>query len=195
MAALACAAQADGGPFGIDHRLNFDDSGIWKRSNQLALERLLVAGTLGVALWEGDGTRLGHAAWQSTDSLVIGAASAAVLKIAFARARPVQGEGPNAWFQGQGHRSFPSGEVTAITSAVTPFVLEYGPTHPAAYALELLPLYDAVGRIKQQAHWQSDVLAGWMLGSAAGWYAHSRSSSIAVGVLPGAITVGWSRRF
>lgn len=195
LASAAFAARADGGPFGIDHRLNFDDSGPWKRRNQLAVERLVVAGALATALWEGDDTRLGHTAWQSVDSLVIGAVSAEVLKSAFSRARPTQTDDPNKWFQGSGHKSFPSGEVTAITSAITPFVLEYGPTQPAAYALELLPLYDGIGRMKLHAHWQSDVLAGWLVGSAAGWYAHSRSSSIAVSVLPGAITFGWSKRF
>src|SRR4051812_47477566 len=33
-ACISCnAAAGSGGPLGIDHRLNFDDSGIWSRSN------------------------------------------------------------------------------------------------------------------------------------------------------------------
>ena len=35
-----------------------------------------------------------------------------------------------------------------VTTAVTPFVLEYGPEYPAVYALELLPLYDGIARVK-----------------------------------------------
>jgi hypothetical protein len=69
-------------------------------------------------------------------------------------------DSPNERFKGGGH-SFPSGDVTAISSAITPFVLEYGPEHPSVYAPELLPLYDSMARMKSQAHWQTDVLAGW----------------------------------
>ena len=191
----AASAHADGGPFGIDHRLNYDDSGIWKGKNQHALEALAAVGVLGTALWEGSDTRLGHTAWQSEDSFVIGSVTTLVLKRAFSRARPSQGNDPNEWFQGNGHKSFPSGEVTAVASLVTPFVLEYGADHPEAYALELLPLYHAIGRLKAQAHWQSDVLAGFAVGTAAGYYAHTRAESIAVAVLPRGITIGWSKRF
>ena len=45
---------------------------------------------------------------------------------------------------------------------VTPYVLEYGRDYPATYALLLLPLYVGAGRIKNQAHWQTDVVAGWV---------------------------------
>ena len=94
-----------------------------------------------------------------------------------------------------GGYSFPSGEVTAVASAVTPFVLEYGPDHPAAYALELLPAYDAIARVRSRGHWQTDVLAAWLLGTAAGYYAHSRAQPITVMVLPRGITVGLRKSF
>jgi len=71
-----------------------------------------------------------------------------------------------------------------VTTAVTPFVLEYGPSHPAAYALELLPIYDAIARVKSQAHWQTDVLASLAIGPGIGWYAHQRDVPIMVKVLP-----------
>ena len=35
---VSCAALAAGGPLGIDHRLPLDESGIWSRSNQRAVE-------------------------------------------------------------------------------------------------------------------------------------------------------------
>ena len=78
---------------------------------------------------------------------------------------------------------------------MTPFVLEYGAEHPAVYALELLPLYDAIARVKVRAHWQSDVLAGFALGTAVGYFAHNRSSSLVVGVLPNGFSIGWHKRF
>jgi hypothetical protein len=65
-----------------------------------------------------------------------------VLNNTFRRLRPSQTDDPNQWFKHGGH-SFPSGEVTAISAIVTPFVLEHREDHPAVYALELLPLYDA----------------------------------------------------
>ena len=51
--------MAGGGPLGIDHRLSQSDTGIWKRSNQNALQYLGIVGDLGFALWEGGDTRLG----------------------------------------------------------------------------------------------------------------------------------------
>jgi PAP2 superfamily len=189
------AAYADAGPFGIDHRINADNGGLWKRRNQQAIEGAAALAVVAGALCEGDQTRLGHASWQSIDSVAVGAVSAEVLKLVFARSRPTQTDNPNEWFQGRGHKSFPSGEVAFITSAVTPFVLEYGADHPAVYALELLPAVIAVGRVKAQAHWQSDVLAGWALGTAAGYYAHGRTSSLSVGLLPGGVSVGWHTHF
>ena len=67
-----------------------------------------------------------------------------------------------------GGRSFPSGEVAEISGIVTPYVLEYGNDHPAVYALEVLPVYDAIARVRVQAHWQTDVIAGFALGTASG---------------------------
>ena len=188
-------AHAGGGFLGIDHRLNYDNSGIWKRRNQLVLQDVTPLIVLAGALWEGDDTRFGHASWQALDSMLIGSVAAAGMKLAFSRSRPSQTDDPNQWFKGHGHNSFPSGEVMEITTAVTPFILEYGAEHPAVYALELLPLYDAAARVKVRAHWQSDVLASFLIGSAIGAYAHSRSSSLTVGVLPRGVTIGWKKSF
>ena len=185
---------AGGGPIGIDSRLNLDEQGIWARNKQKTLERLVVGGVIAGALWEGSESRLGRTFWQSTDSYLIGQAGYLALNNTFRRQRPSQTDDPNQWFKSGGH-SFPSGEVTAISSAVTPFVLEYGPERPLAYALELLPLYDAIARMKSQAHWQTDVLTGWALGTAAGYYAHSRNQPLTVMVLPHGLTVGWHTRF
>ncbi|MEO7057464.1 MAG: phosphatase PAP2 family protein [Caldimonas sp.] len=191
----AAPAQAGGGPVGIDHRVNYDDSGIWKRRNQLVLQDATALVVVAGALWEGSDTRLGATFWQSVDSVVLGTVTSESMKYAFSRTRPAQTDDPNRWFQGHGNKSFPSGEVMEITTAVTPFVLEYAREYPAVWALELLPLYDAVARVKVRAHWQSDVLASFAIGTAIGVYAHSRSSSLTVGVLPRGVTVGWKKSF
>ena len=165
---LWSAVAAAGGPFNIDHVVPFDDHGIWARSNQKALLGAMIVGEVGAAVWEGGETRFGRTLWQSIDATAVGGIASEALKKVFSRPRPDQSSDPNRWFQGGGNESFPSGEVTATSSIVTPIVLEYGSERPSVYLLELLPVYDAIARVKVHGHWQSDVLAGFALGTGVG---------------------------
>jgi hypothetical protein len=174
----------------IDHRLSYDQSGIWKHSNQLVLVDALVVGEVAGGLWEGGDTELGRTFWQAIDASAIGAVSAEGLKRIFTRSRPIQSENPNLWFQGSGHYSFPSDEVTTATAILTPFMLEFGPRYPATYALAVVPLYVGVARMKAQAHWQTDILASWALGAGAAYYANKRESPLILSVLPHGFQVG-----
>ena len=187
-------AGGDRGPFGIDYRVSYDNSGIWARSNQ----EFVIYGMIGVvvagALWEGGTDRLGKTFWQSVDAGLVSGASAYVLKYAFSRERPDQTADPNRWFTGNG-QSFPSGEVTTTSSLVTPFVLEYGREHPAVYALELLPVYDAIARVKVWGHWQSDVIAGFALGTASGYFLHRAAPPLVWSVMPHGIQIGFKKQF
>ena len=193
-AAHAPLALAGGGPLGIDYRLGYDNSGIWARSNQNALIDSMMA-VVGVgALWEGGNDRLGKTFWQSVDAGVFSGVAATALKYAFSRERPSQTSDPNRWFTGHG-QSFPSGEVTTTSSLVTPFVLEYGRDHPAVYALELLPIYDGIARMKTRGHWQTDVLAGFALGTAAGYFLHRSGTPIILSVLPHGFAIGFKKEF
>jgi acid phosphatase family membrane protein YuiD len=192
---ISSTCLAGGGPLGIDHRWNVDDSGIWKRSIQNDLMVGLIATEVVGALYEGSDTRIGKTYWQSIDSSATGAVASLTLKHVFSRSRPSQTDNPNEWFKGSGHESFPSGEVTAVTSIITPFVLEYGHDHPMIYALQLLPAYDAIARMKSRGHWQSDVIAGFALGTATGFLAHSRPSPLLLSVLPDGFAVGFKKRF
>ncbi len=195
LVAASGPAAASGGPIGIDHLVTYDNSGIWNRSYQNGLEYGLIAVEVAGALWEGADTRLGKTFWQSVDASVIGGLSSTALKYVFTRPRPSQDPDPDEFFAGQGHYSFPSGEVTLAASVVTPFVLEYGPEQPWVYGLEAIPIYDAIARVKVHGHWQSDVLAGWALGTATGWYAHSRQTPFMVEALPDGVSVGFKKRF
>ncbi|MEJ2345192.1 MAG: phosphatase PAP2 family protein [Gammaproteobacteria bacterium] len=188
-------AYAAGGPLGIDHKLAYDNSGIYKRSYQKDLIVGMIVGETAGALWEGNNTRLGHTLWQSVDASILGGVSSSALKLIFTRARPSQTNDPNKFFQGGKHYSFPSGEVTTVAAIVTPLIAEYHTDHPWVYALEALPLYDAVARMKVHGHWQTDVLAGWALGTALGLYAHSRKTPLTLEVLPGGFAVGLRTRF
>ena len=188
-------AHAASGPFGIDHRVAFDNSGIWSRRDQKVLIGATIVTVVGGSLALGDHDKLGDTFWRSLDSMAISSAVSQAAKWTFQRERPTETGNPDEWFKGTHYQSFPSGEVTAIAGAVTPFVVAYGRDHPAVYALELLPLYDAVARVKTHGHWQSDVLAGRAIGTAVGIWAGHRDSPLILGWLPGGFQVGFIHRF
>ncbi len=184
-----------GSALGIDHRLTYDGSGIWKRQDQLDLEYAVVLTEFGGSLWFGGENRIGRTFWQSLDASAFSALAAQGLKYVFSRARPYQSASPNHWFQGSCCQSFPSGEVTLQASFVTPFILEYHRRDPWVWGLEVLPLYDALGRMKAQGHWQTDVLSGWALGTAFGIFAHNRKIPFFLSYMPHGVMMGWQKSF
>lgn len=189
------AVHAGGGPLGIDHRVHYDDSGIWKRSNQNALMYGTIGTVVGGALVFGDNDQLGDTFWRSVDALAVTSIGTEGLKLAFRRERPSQTANPNRFFAGTHAQSFPSGEVAVMSAAVTPFIVNYGPDHPAVYALALLPVYDAIARVKTRGHWQSDVLVGAAIGTGVGLWATHRNSPLIIGWLPGGFQVGFIHHF
>lgn len=193
--ALCGSAYAGSGPLGIDHRLPFDESGMWARSNQHAVRSVSALTVVGGALWEGNETRLGKTFWNATEAMVSTAVLAEGLKRVTRRARPVQGNDPNDWFGAGKQRSFPSGEVAHISAVVTPFIAEYASDRPVVWGLAALPLYVGAARLKSQAHWQTDVIAGAVLGAGLGYYEASRESAWTATVLPHGMTVGLRRSF
>jgi undecaprenyl-diphosphatase len=195
LALASGCARAGGGPLGIDHKVPLDQSGIWARNYQLALQNAVIATELGGALWLGNDDELGHVFWQTIDSSAISGLAAVGLKRAFGRPRPDQSNDPNAWFKGSCCQSFPSGEVTLQASFVTPFIVHYARDHPWIWSLELLPLYDSIARVKSQAHWQTDVIAGWALGTAVGYWTTTWKTPVVVRILPHGVSVGISKRF
>jgi hypothetical protein len=180
---------------GLDHELPLDQNGIWARNYQTGLEYGVVAIEVAGSLWFGNDNELGHTFWQTVDASAVSGIGATVLKYAFSRARPDQGDNPNAWFKGGGYQSFPSGEVTLQASFVTPFITNYARQDPWIWCLELLPMYDAMARLKSQAHWQSDVIAGWALGTGVGYWSTTRGTPLSVQILPRGVSIGFSKRF
>jgi len=179
----------------VDHRVGFDASGAWNPNIYRGVVGALTVAQIGGAIWEGSETRFGKTMWQGVDSEIIGGVTAAAGKYIFTRVRPSTTDNPCLWFQGGSNYSFPSGEASVAAALVTPYVLEYGSENPAAYALLLLPLYVGAGRIKNQAHWQTDVLAGWAVGGLSGWYAHSRDVPIMIQLLPRGFEIGFKKQF
>ena len=192
---LASGPACSGGPLGIDHEWALDQHGIWAQKYQNTLEYGVIAVELGGGIWFGKDNPLGRTFWQSVDSTAISSISAEILKLAFSRARPNQGMGPNKWFQGSCCDSFPSGEVTVQASFVTPLIVNYARGNPWLWTLEILPAYTAIARLKNQAHWQSDVIAGWALGSAIGYWSTTRETPISLQILPHGLIVGISRSY
>jgi len=183
------------GPLLIDHPVNEDTSGIWNPNVYRGLMLAMTVGQVGVALWDGGESRLGNTAWRGIDSEIITAVSTEVLKRGFTRTRPRDSNDPNGFFAGDSNRSFPSGEAAEAASIVTPYMLEYGKEYPAVYALSIIPLYVGIGRVKAQAHWQSDVVAGWAVGGLAGWYAHERDQPLVLQLMPHGIYIGLKKSF
>jgi undecaprenyl-diphosphatase len=191
----ASASHAGGGPLGIDHELPLDQNGLWARSYQTGIEYGAIAVELAGGLWLGNEDPIGHTFWQSIDASTIAGLAATLLKNTTGRPRPEQGNDPNGWFKGSRYQSFPSGEVTLQASVVTPFVANFARENPWVWSLELLPLYDAVARMKSQAHWQTDVIAGYVLGTGVGYWSTTRATPLSVQILPGGLSVGFSKRF
>ncbi len=193
---MTTAALAAGGPLGIDHRLNKDDeSGVWARNIQLSVGYALIGTSIGGALIEGTETRLGLTFWRMTEAAALGVATAEVLKRTVTRARPIQENNPDLWFQSGNHRSFPSGETTLATAVVTPIIMEYAHDYPAVYALALIPAYIGVARIKSQAHWQSDVLASFALGATSGYLVSQSAQPLTLRLMGNGVFVGLRYRW
>ncbi len=179
----------------IDHRVAYDASGAWNPEIYRDVVGALTIGEIGGALWEGAESRWGRTLWQGMDAEILGAVTAQAGKYIFTRVRPSTEDNPCLWFHGGSNYSFPSGEATVAAALVTPFIMEYARDYPAAWALLLLPAYVGAARVKNQAHWQTDVLAGWAAGGLSGWYAHSRDVPILIEVLPHGVAIGLSKQF
>lgn len=199
-ALLLCLVETSGPAFGcgwshIDHEVGYDASGMWNPSVYRGAVGGLTIAEVGGALWEGSESRFGKTMWQGIDSEIIGDVSAQAGKYIFTRVRPSTENNPCLWFQGGHNYSFPSGEAAVAAALVTPYVLEYANDHPASYALLLIPAYVGAARVKNQAHWQTDVIGGWAIGGLSGWYAHSRDTPILIEILPHGFAVGLKVKF
>ena len=184
------AASAHTRAAGLDHVVTPTDSGIWASRYTQGLQYAVIGTEVAGALWFGGEGQPGLTFWQTIDSSIFSAATAQGMKWVFGRERPSQTDNPNEWFKGTKFQSFPSGEVTLQASFVTPFIANYAERQPWIWALEILPAYDAVARVRQGAHWQTDVIAGWALGTGFGYLAARNQSPVFLTILPHTVTVG-----
>ena len=143
-----------------------DSWGYHENIPTIAITSVLLAG-----LVEGNESRFGKTVWKSIDSLAIGGVITQVGKYSFGRVRPYQEtEELKGWFN-PGHHSFPSGHTSSITSIVTPFIFEYAEDEPLIHLLWLLPAQQMFGRVNDERHHVTDVIAGFGVGLLSGWIA------------------------
>ena len=147
----------------------------------------------GLAAYEGTQSRLGKTAFQSLDATLLSQIATEGIKRATGRLRPRATPDPNRWFEGG--KSFPSGHVSSTTALVTPFILEYGNDYPLTHLLWLFPIYEAEGRLRAHAHWQSDVLVGAAVGFVCGYVAHQRKTPLILYFDSDKVVVGLKYRF
>ena len=188
---LASPARADN----IDHVVPLDNTGIWNPNVYRTLMAVLNVGQIGLAVYEGGYDRLGNTAWRGIDSEIISGIATEAIKATFKRERPDVNPNPNSWGQCPSNCSFTSGEAAQAAALVTPYMIEYGKDYPAVYLLSILPLYIGVARVKNQAHWQTDVIGGWAVGGLSGWYAWQRDQPLLLQLMPHGIFVGLKKSF
>ena len=192
----ACTTDGPrGGILGLDRCDEFEATGIYSRRNQRLADFVVIAGTVGTALWNGTDSALGRSAWKSLDSIVTTAVAVEAMKNVFQRPRPAQSSNPNLWRQGHGNNSFPSGETALMAAFVTPIIVERRQETPAVWALAALPVYMGRARMSSQAHWLSDVVAGAAVGATAGYLSAGRDSPLLLAPISGGVFVGIRSRF
>lgn len=146
----------------VDHKISKDESGIWKGQEKLPILVGLAVGS--AAVIEGNQSRIGRTLWESVDSGILSYAIVQGGKAVFSRQRPSSTDDPNRWFEDG--ESMPSAHTALVGALVTPFILEYAEDTPWIHLLWTLPLYEGIGRLKAQEHWQSDVVVGLGIGIA-----------------------------
>jgi undecaprenyl-diphosphatase len=195
-ASAACTGDgASGGILRLDRCDEFEATGLYSRNNQKRVDLVVIAGTIGVALWSGSESPTGRTAWKAFDSIVTTAVATEVMKNLFQRPRPAQSDDPDLWRQGSGHKSFPSGETAMVAAFVTPYLLELHGEYPAAWGLLALPLYMGAARMTSQGHWLTDVLVGAGVGAVMGVQAHQRERPLVLTLTGNGVFVGWKTKF
>jgi undecaprenyl-diphosphatase len=146
---------------------------------------------------DGNKTEFGSTAWKATDAAITGAIASKAIAYGIGRQRPENSDSPHKWFSYGGGDSFPSGHVTTVTAIVTPYILNYQERHPEVWALAALPLFEAIGRVKANKHWNSDTIAGIGLGAFSGYLANNRKIPLILQYLPNGekIYIGYNLKF
>ena len=179
--------------FELDKKTALDDGGFW--GAHYDVPKYFTIATLGIAAYEGTESRIGLTAWKSLEAGLLSQGLAEVAKRATNRSRPRNWEGDPSKTWGEGGKSFFSGHVSGMAALVTPFILEYKDEHPMIHSLWLFIPYQMIGRVKAQAHWQSDVIVGALVGIATGYWAHKRDYPLSLYFDKDKVVMGLKHKF
>ncbi|MEA3228512.1 MAG: phosphatase PAP2 family protein [Campylobacterota bacterium] len=175
----------------LDKKVTLDDKGFW--GAHYDVPRYSVYAMIAVTVYEGTETRLGMTSWKALESGVLSQLLAEGTKKLTGRERPRDAETPSEW--GEDGASFFSGHVSGMTAIITPYILEYQEEYPIVHSLWLLSAYQMVGRVKAQAHWQSDVIVGALVGFATGYFVHTREYPLSLYFDSDKVVLGLKHRF
>jgi len=175
----------------LDKKVTLDDKGFWGEHYYVPLYSTYTI--IAVTMYEGTESRLGMTSWKALESGVISQILAEGTKKVAGRERPRDADNPDQWREGGA--SFFSGHVSGMTALITPYVLEYKDEYPLIHSLWLLTAYEMIGRVKAQAHWQSDVIVGALVGFATGYFVHQREYPLSLSFTQDKIVVGLKHRF
>jgi len=175
----------------FDHKVKLDESGFW--GAHYDIPKIATVGIVATALYEGTESRFGRTSWKSLDAGIMSQLIAEVAKRGTGRLRPRDSDSSSEWFSGG--KSFFSGHVSGMTALVTPYILEYQEESPWVHLLWAFPLHQMGGRVKAQAHWQSDVLIGALVGFASGYWAYKRETPLLLYFDSDKVMVGLKHHF
>jgi len=175
----------------FDYKVTKDDDGFWGAHYDVPKYSAIII--LGLSAYEGTESRLGLASWKSLEAGLISQIATEGLKKATGRVRPRDADGPDEWNDDGG--SFPSGHVSGMTALITPYILEYQDDYPLVHLLWGLSAHQMIGRVKAQAHWQSDVIGGAIVGFLSGYWAYKQKTPLLLYFNNGNTFVGLKYKF
>ena len=149
--------------FPIDTKLSKNETGLI--GLHYYLPEIFAVSNLAIATYYGSTSRFGKTSFRSITSLLGSILITDVLKKTTGRLRPRESDNPNVWFSDKkGNTSFTSGHVSGVTAIISSYILEYKQDYPSIQWLWLFTAHQMIGRVKAQAHWQTDVIAGALVG-------------------------------
>ncbi len=175
----------------LDKKVAKSESAFWEAHYNIP--KYSACAILALSLVEGTQSRIGKTSFESLDAGIISQVLKTGIKKAAGRTRPKYTDSPDEWREGG--ESFPSGHVSGMTALVTPYILEYQDDKPWIHLLWSLPAYQMAARVKVQEHWQSDVIAGALLGFASGYITHNYNFPILLYFAEDHAMVGLKYRF
>lgn len=189
--ALLMAWAADEGVRNFMQASRSDESDALARVGKVFGNTRHVLPVLGAGYLAGqvlDEPGLSRATLRAGEAFLIGGAAAAVLKTVTGRPRPGVSGDPVSFQPFGGHESFPSGHATVAFAVATALAHET-PDRLTDVGLYAAASLTALGRMNDDRHWFSDVVAGAVLGNLVGRWVTSAEAPLRLQASPRSVEV------